>query len=89
MIHSIGGGRGLRTCSRCSRAWDATPDGTQWLLSFYSWDADAVRDDLRGYVLDHLRDPSGVMVADETGFLKKRHQVRWCATPILRHGRPD
>jgi hypothetical protein len=30
-----------------------------------------VRDDLRGYVLDHLADPRGVAVADETGFLKK------------------
>jgi SRSO17 transposase len=30
-----------------------------------------VRDDLRGYMLDHLANPSGVAVADETGFLKK------------------
>jgi SRSO17 transposase len=52
-------------------AGDLTPDGMQRLLNFYSWDADAVRDDLRGYVLNHLGDPSGVMVADETGFLKK------------------
>ena len=52
-------------------AGDLTPDGMQRLLNFYSWDADAVRDDLRGYVLGHLGDPSGVMVADETGFLKK------------------
>jgi SRSO17 transposase len=50
---------------------DLTPDGMQRLLNFSSWDADAVRDDLRGYVLDQLGDPSGVMVADETGFLKK------------------
>ena len=53
------------------QAGDLTPDGMQRLLNFYSWDADAVRDDLRGYVLDQLGDPSGVMVADETGFLKK------------------
>jgi SRSO17 transposase len=53
------------------QAGDLTPDGMQRLLNFYSWDADAVRDDLRGYVLNHLGDPSGVMVADETGFLKK------------------
>jgi SRSO17 transposase len=52
-------------------AGDLTPDGMQRLLNFYSWDADAVRDDLRGYVLDQLGDPSGVMVADETGFVKK------------------
>jgi SRSO17 transposase len=53
------------------QAGDLTPDGMQRLLNFYSWDADAVCDDLRGYVLNHLGDPSGVMVADETGFLKK------------------
>lgn len=53
------------------QAGDLTPDGMQRLLNFYSWDADVVRDDLRGYVLNHLGDPSGVMVADETGFLKK------------------
>jgi SRSO17 transposase len=52
-------------------AGDLTPDGMQRLLNFYSWDADVVRDDLRGYVLDQLGDPRGVMVADETGFLKK------------------
>jgi SRSO17 transposase len=52
-------------------AGDLTPDGMQRLLNFYSWDADAVRDDVVGYVLDQLGDPSGVMVADETGFLKK------------------
>jgi SRSO17 transposase len=50
---------------------DLTPDGMQRLLNFYAWDADAVRDDLRGYVLQHLTDPAGVFVADETGFLKK------------------
>ena len=35
------------------------------------WDADAVRDDLRAYVVEHLGDPGGVLVLDETGFLKK------------------
>jgi SRSO17 transposase len=53
------------------QAGDLSPDGMQRLLNFYRWDADAVRDDLRGYVLDHLADPAGVVVADETGFLKK------------------
>jgi SRSO17 transposase len=43
----------------------------QRLLNFYRWDARAMRDELRGYVLGHLADPSGVFVADETGFLKK------------------
>jgi SRSO17 transposase len=53
------------------QAGDSTPDGMQRLLNFYRWDTHAVRDDLRGYVLDRLGDPSGVVVADETGFLKK------------------
>jgi SRSO17 transposase len=53
------------------QAGDLCPDGMQRLLNFYRWDADAVRDDLRGYVLSNLGDPAGVVVADETGFLKK------------------
>src|SRR5206468_3828005 len=35
------------------------------------WDADAVRDDLRAYVVEHLGDPDAVLVLDETGFVKK------------------
>ena len=45
--------------------------GWERLLNFYRWDPDAVRDDLRSYVLTNLGDPAGVVVADETGFLKK------------------
>jgi SRSO17 transposase len=47
------------------------PDGVQRLLRTARWDADAVRDDLRAYVLEHLGDPDAVLVLDETGFLKK------------------
>jgi SRSO17 transposase len=32
---------------------------------------DGVRDDVRGYVIEHLGDAGGVLIADETGFLKK------------------
>ena len=53
------------------QAGDATPDGVQRLLYNYRWDADLVRDDLRDYVVEHLRDAGGVLVVDETGFLKK------------------
>src|SRR6266567_2384802 len=52
-------------------AGERTPDGMQRLLATYQWDADLVRDDLRVYVLEHLRDPQAVLVIDETGFLKK------------------
>jgi SRSO17 transposase len=46
--------------------------GVQRILNAAAWDADAVRDDLRDYVIDHLGDDtSGVLIIDETGFLKK------------------
>jgi SRSO17 transposase len=49
------------------------PQGVQRLLNNAArWDAHAVRDDLRDYVVEHLGDEqSGVLVVDETGFLKK------------------
>ena len=48
------------------------PQGVQRLLNAADWDADAVRDDLRAYVVEQLGDAqSGVLVLDETGFLKK------------------
>jgi SRSO17 transposase len=52
-------------------AGDASPDGVQDFLSRMHWDADAVRDDLQAYVVEHLGDPDAVLVLDETGFLKK------------------
>lgn len=48
-----------------------TPDRLQHLLGRASWDTDGVRDDLRDYVVEHLGDPEAVLVADETGDLKK------------------
>lgn len=47
------------------------PQGVQRLLNAASWDVDATRDDLREYVVEHLGDPAGVLIVDETGFLKK------------------
>jgi SRSO17 transposase len=52
-------------------AGDATPYGLQQFRYRATWDPDAVRDDLRDYVVEHLGDPQGVLVVDETGFLKK------------------
>src|SRR5256885_15065212 len=55
---------------------DDTPYGVQHLLGRAVWNAEAVRDDLRGYLLEHLGTPQGVMVIDETGFLNKgRHSA--------------
>jgi hypothetical protein len=52
-------------------AGEATSDGMQRLMSTAIWDPDLVRDDLRGDVVERLSDPAGVLVVDETGFLKK------------------
>jgi SRSO17 transposase len=54
----------------------ATPYGFQHLLGRAGWGADAVRDELRHYLIQHLRDPAAVLVIDETGFVKKgRHSA--------------
>jgi SRSO17 transposase len=51
---------------------DADPQGVQRLLNAAKWDADLVREDLRDYVVEHLGDEdSGVLIVDDTGFLKK------------------
>ena len=52
-------------------AGDATPAGMQHLLSRACWDADGVRDDVRGYVTGHLGGPDAMLVVDETGDVKK------------------
>ena len=52
-------------------AGDGTPDRMQRLLNHADWDADAVRDDLRAYVVEQFGDPQAILVVDETGFLKK------------------
>ena len=41
------------------------------LLGRSSWSADALRDHVCDYVVDALGDSAGVLVVDETGFLKK------------------
>src|SRR5512139_3839144 len=53
------------------QAGEATPDGMQRLLSTAVWDVDGVRDDVRDYVVETLGSPDGVLVLDESGFLKK------------------
>ncbi len=78
---SRGGGPG-RTCAALlaplagKNGWtlaevagDRSPGGMQRLLNAARWDADGVRDDLRGYVVEHLGEPGGVLIVDETGFV--------------------
>jgi SRSO17 transposase len=51
-------------------AGDATPKNIQHFLGRSQWDADELRDDLQQYVTDHLGQEDGVLIVDETGFLK-------------------
>jgi SRSO17 transposase len=72
--------RGLLSPAERKNSWqlaeisgDATPYGLQHLLRRALWDPEAVRDELRTYVMEHLGDTNAVLVIDETGFLKKGH----------------
>jgi SRSO17 transposase len=55
-------------------AGDPSPYGVQHLLGRAQWDVEAVRDDLRAYVVEHLSDQQAVLIVDETGFVKKGAQ---------------
>ena len=45
--------------------------GVQRLLEEADWDEEAVRDEVRTYVIEQLGEPAGMLVVDETGFVKK------------------
>jgi SRSO17 transposase len=53
------------------QAGHGDPQAMQRLLRTAAWDADAVRDDVRGFVSAQLGDVAGVLIPDETGFVKK------------------
>ena len=75
--------RGLLSPAERKNSWqlaevsgDTTPYAFQHLLRRALWDPEAVRDELRCYLIQHLGDPEAVLVIDETGFLKKgRHSA--------------
>jgi SRSO17 transposase len=56
---------------RAEAAGDPGPWRQQAILGRGRWDADALRDIVRGYVVEHLADADAVLVVDETGFLKQ------------------
>ncbi len=77
--------------SLAEHAGEKIPDGMQRLFTAARWDQDAVRDDVRGYVVSALGDPDGVLIGDDTGFEKKGARsagvLSWpstCATPRSR-----
>lgn len=56
---------------RAEAAGDTGPWRQQALLGRGRWDADALRDAVRDYVIEHLAADDAVLVIDETGFLKQ------------------
>jgi SRSO17 transposase len=61
-----------RSCWQLAeQAGDRTPHRMQRLLGEAVWDADAVRDEVRRYVVDELGDPGAVLILDDTGDLKR------------------
>src|SRR5918911_2805341 len=74
---------GLLSAAKRKNGWqiaeqigDARPWRTQRVLSHVLWDQDAARDLCGDYVIEHLGAADGVLIVDETGFLKKgEHSV--------------
>jgi len=57
--------------ARVNQAWETTPYVMQQFLYRGQFSADELRNELRGYVSEKLGDEDGVLVVDETGFLKQ------------------
>src|SRR2546421_12637844 len=53
---------------------EANAHGVQRLLEEADWDEEAVRDEVRTYVIEQLGEAAGILVVDETGFVKKGKQ---------------
>lgn len=61
-----------KNCRRLAeQAGHVRPGPMRRLLRSARWDADAVRDDIRAYAVDHLGTDGGVLIVDETGSVKK------------------
>jgi SRSO17 transposase len=67
----LGGAQRKNGWQLAEQIGDARPWRTQRVLSHVQWDQDAARDICRDYVIEHIGSPDGVLVVDETGFLKK------------------
>jgi SRSO17 transposase len=59
------------TWQLAEHAGHLTPDRMQKLLNQAKWSADRLRDQVCSWVVDQLGHPLGVLVVDETAFLKK------------------
>jgi SRSO17 transposase len=67
----IGGAERKNGWQLAEYAGDQAPWRMQALLGRTQWDQEKARDICRDYVIERLGDPSGVLVLDETGFVKK------------------
>src|SRR4029079_13431652 len=67
----LGGERRKTGWMRAEAAGDPGPWRQQSVLGRTHWDAEALRDVVRDYVLETLGSPDAVLVIDETGFLKQ------------------
>src|ERR1039458_6561878 len=67
----LGGERRKPGWMRAEAAGDPGPWRQQAVLGRSHWDAEALVDIVRDYVLENLADPDAVLVIDETGFLKQ------------------
>jgi SRSO17 transposase len=71
------------------RPWaSAAPAGSSVCSSLADWDQDAVRDDLRAYVLAHLGADRGILVVDETGFREVWQEVSRSRATVQRDRGP-
>jgi hypothetical protein len=79
-----------RTAGR-SPSTPGTPPRTarEHLLARAVWDHDAVRDDVRAYLVDHLGDPAAVLVVDETGISRKAPPRSGWVASTARMGEQD
>jgi SRSO17 transposase len=74
-LQGLFGTLSCKNCWQLSEAMGAeSPYRFQHLLGRAKWDANRVRDDLRSYVLAHLADAKGVLILDDTGFIKGGQQ---------------
>ena len=71
MLGTLAGLRHNNCWTIAERRCEVTPDELQHLLTRAKWDADAVRDAVRGYVIDAFGEPDAALIVDETGDLKK------------------
>lgn len=79
-----------RTCwSLAQRAGHPDPQAIRRLLRAAVSDADAVRDDVRDWLIEWIGHPDGALVADKIGFLNRlaatgvRDQVRLAVKPAM------